>query len=45
MPMTSHQQRYRLGPVTVSRIGFGENMAVADIDLDAVAREALASAG
>jgi pyridoxine 4-dehydrogenase len=22
-PMTSHQQRYRLGPVTVSRIGFG----------------------
>src|SRR6204780_2134364 len=23
MPMTSHEQRYRLGPVTVSRIGFG----------------------
>src|SRR6204780_1511194 len=23
MPMTSHDQRYRLGPVTVSRIGFG----------------------
>jgi pyridoxine 4-dehydrogenase len=22
-PMTSHEQRYRLGPVTVSRIGFG----------------------
>jgi pyridoxine 4-dehydrogenase len=21
--MTSHEQRYRLGPVTVSRIGFG----------------------
>jgi hypothetical protein len=23
MPMTSNEQRYRLGPVTVSRIGFG----------------------
>src|SRR5216684_4765219 len=22
-PMTSHEQRYRLGPVTVSRMGFG----------------------
>src|ERR1700685_2837895 len=22
-PMTSHEQRYRLGPATVSRIGFG----------------------
>jgi aryl-alcohol dehydrogenase-like predicted oxidoreductase len=59
-PMTSHEQRYRLGPVTVSRIGFGamqlpgpgvfgpprdRGQAVADIELDSAAREALASAG
>jgi hypothetical protein len=27
--MISHEQRYRLGPVTVSRIGFGAAVACA----------------